>query len=254
MAKISQRLERILRKAIRPIRRALRPHPAAESLHSLSKPTLVLLAHPDDEVFCSGLISELRSRQTPVHLLLFTRGEGGDRGSLPAEADLGAEREKEMRLAAQQLDASSLTFLDYQDPTAIDGKLVAPTHNRTTLGTEIEAEVNRHGVAHLITHGSSGEYWHPAHLALHHAARQVANRNRDLTLWTFNAWRRDHPLPGILNQDDSTSLTLDASTHGQKRLASLRCHQSQAAVFEGFASGPLTDFIAQTATECYHKW
>lgn len=248
------RLERGLRKVLRPLRRAIASRPSQEDVSSISGPVLVLLAHPDDEVFCSGLISELRERDIAVHLLLFTRGEGGERGHIASEVNLGAQREQEMVLASKQLDVTSLTFLDYQDPPAVGPELLAPEHDPATLCSDVAASISKNKAIHLITHGSSGEYWHPAHLVLHRCARQLAKQNPKLQLWTFNAWRRDHPLPAVLNQDDAAALTLHCTQSHERRLAALMCHRSQAAVFERFASGTISDFVTLTSIECYRKW
>lgn len=248
------RFVRGIRKAIRPFRRIWASQPPQHDLTALSGPVLILLAHPDDEVFCSGLISKLRQRQVPVHLLLFTRGEGGERGSLPPESDLAQVREQEMRDASQQLGVTSLSFLNYQDPAAVNDQLIAPEYETARLQSEIETELKKNKIAHLITHGSSGEYWHPAHLSLHRSARHIARRNANLQLWTFNAYRQDHPLPAILNQDDPASLLIEGSQEIKIRLAALTCHRSQRAVFERFASGTLSDFITKTTIECYRKW
>lgn len=250
----SSRLHRAVRKLVRPLKRKLQGQPSPSSIDDLTGGALVLLAHPDDEVFCSGLICELLSRKEEVHLVLFTRGEGGERGELPDNTKLGEAREAEMKKAASSLGVTSLTFLDYLDPKSESGQLLEPDHDSAELLTEIEALAKKHSLNHLITHGSSGEYWHPAHLCLHRHARTLNRRLSQVQLWTFNAWTPTHPLQGVLNQDDPASFTLEAGNHHEKRLQSLSEHHSQRAVFERFANGSLADFVSLTATESYRKW
>ncbi|MEM9079605.1 MAG: PIG-L deacetylase family protein [Verrucomicrobiota bacterium] len=250
---LNTKLKRALRKLTRPVRRVLTPA-RTRPLTALEKPTLVLIAHPDDEVFCSGLICHLLSKNIPTHLLCFTRGEGGEHGPLPESEPLGPARETEMKAAAQALGVTSLRFLDYADPPIQNGQLSAPEHDPYELASEISRHLEQTETHQLLTHGSSGEYWHPAHLTLHRLARKLARSKTSLHLTTFNAWNPQHPLPGILNQDDPAHTLLDASPHHDKRLASLSKHTSQAGVFERFANGTLSDFIEQTAHETYRSW
>lgn len=248
------RFERGLRKAIRPLRRRLLGTPAAAHGDEIRDAVLVLIAHPDDEVFCSGLICHLLARGAEVHLLAFTRGEGGERGGLADHLSLAATREAELHSAAEALGVSSLTFLDYPDPASVEGQLSAPEHDSGELLAEIQGHLERLTVTDLITHGSGGEYWHPAHLCLHRHARILARRNSGLQLWTFNAWKSDHPLQGILNQDDPAHLSLDGSAYHEQRQRALAAHFSQQSVFERFSKGTLDDFIKLTSQESFRKW
>lgn len=250
----SQRLYRAARKLLRPLRRSLQRKRTQASVDELNKPVLILIAHPDDEVFCSGLICELLKRKRKVHLVCLTRGEGGERGETSSDLPLSAIREDELKKAAQSLEVSSLTFLDYVDPISKDGELSEPEHDSTELLAELTRLVEQYSITHLVTHGSSGEYWHPAHLCLHRHARLLNRRLPRLQLWTFNSWSPNHQLPAILNQDDPTHLTLETSNHQEERLQSLSYHHSQKAVFQRFANGSLADFISLTATENYRKW
>ena len=248
------RFYRAARKLLRPLRRSLRPAPTPASLDNLQGTSLFLIAHPDDEVFCSGLIRELRSQGKEVHLACFTRGEGGERGDISSDLPLGKIREEELARAANALDVSSLTFLDFIDPISVNGKLAEPEHDSSGLLAEVENLINKFSAAHLITHGSSGEYWHPAHLCLHRHSRILNRRLSQLQLWTFNAWTPQHQLQGVINQDDHANLTIDTSAHQQSRLEALSCHQSQQQVFQRFANGTLADFISLTSSESYRMW
>lgn len=249
----SQRFHRALRKLFRPLRRRLLASAPTATLDDFDTAALVLIAHPDDEVFCSGLICELLSLEKEVHLVCMTRGEGGERGEIPSEAKLATVRERELDCAAEALGVTSLTFLDYLDPISADGQLAEPEHDSSELLAELSGLLASKNADHLITHGSSGEYWHPAHLCLHRHARLLTRRIAKLQLWTINAWSPEHPLPAVLNQDDVTSLTIDTSAHQERRLRSLSCHFSQKAVFERFANGSLADFVHLTSTENYRK-
>ena len=86
---------------------------------------LALLAHPDDEFFCSGLMLAARERDVPVHLVYWTRGEGGGSprfrrfwSALPRDWH---PRVREVKKAAAVLTAVSLDFLGSIDPAPEPG-------------------------------------------------------------------------------------------------------------------------------------
>src|SRR5262245_34506691 len=127
---------------------------------------LCLVAHPDDEtILCGGTLALLASRGVEVHVASLTRGEGGDLGEPPLtdREHLGQLREQEMVCAVGKLGGKSLTFLGYVDPTVgPDDKLSAPEHDPKMLCGQIIASLKQTGAPVLLTHGTNGEYGHPA--------------------------------------------------------------------------------------------
>src|SRR5512133_1188251 len=86
----------------------------------MSLNVLAFFAHPDDEtMLCGGTLALLASQGASVHVLIATRGEGGELGQPPVceREQLGQVREQELRCAVQALGAASLTLMDYIDPT-----------------------------------------------------------------------------------------------------------------------------------------
>ena len=83
-------LRRAVRKVVRPLRRLMTLGSAGEPGDLLGeKPfgpweaweaqhILAVIAHPDDEVFCSGLLAGAAALGAKVSILCMTRGEGGD--------------------------------------------------------------------------------------------------------------------------------------------------------------------------------
>ena len=67
-----------------------------ESLETIPGNVLVVVAHPDDEVFCSGLLIQLIERNATVKILCLTKGEGGPTGDTPRN-QLGEKRERKLR-------------------------------------------------------------------------------------------------------------------------------------------------------------
>src|SRR6266849_4412223 len=142
---------------------------------SLLMPSLLcLVAHPDDEtIMCGGTLALLSARGVGVHVSALTRGEGGEMGEPPltGRESLGQVRESEMVCAVGKLGGKSLTFLGYVDPTVgPGGELNAPAHDPVMLSGQIIASLKQTGAEVLLTHGTNGEYGHPAHKLVHNAA------------------------------------------------------------------------------------
>ena len=211
---------------------------------------VVVIAHPDDEIFCSGLIYELKQRGGRVKLLCLTRGEGGPCGDHSREV-LGAVRSREMQRSCEVMGVDELIFLGHVDPVGSGLKVFAPDVSAGDLAAQIRPHFE--GADLVISHGSSGEYWHPAHLLVYHAVKLAVDLpvKGTLTWMTFLARQAGHPLPGMVNWDDAPFLHIDNTKHQEARRRSLECHQSQLGLFGKFAGGDYLDFIRLTSCEAY---
>jgi LmbE family N-acetylglucosaminyl deacetylase len=134
---------------------------------------LYVVAHPDDEtVFAGGTLALLAARGAEVGLVCCTRGEGGEAGEPPlcSRAELGAVREAELRCAARALGCASVEFLPFRDPdVGPDGSLYPFADSPQDVIPWIQNILESHRPDAVITHGSGGEYGHPAHLLAHRA-------------------------------------------------------------------------------------
>lgn len=211
---------------------------------------LVILAHPDDETFCSGLICELKERGSHLTILCLTRGEGGPRAGHPRE-DLGVIRSGEMERACEVLGVDELIFLGHTDPLWRGFRGYAPDVSVKDLATQIRPYLD--GVDLVISHGSSGEYWHPGHLLVFDSVKEVFKsiRGRPPAWMTFLARQTGFPLPEVVNWNDPAFLTIDGARHQELRERAIECHRTQLAVFGKFAGGDYRDFIRLTAREVY---
>ena len=223
-----------LRMLLRPVRRLAwrwsshEIHDWTQSL-ALNEPRVTLVvAHPDDEVFCSGLICALADRGAEITLACFTRGEGGITEEVKI-TELAALRESELRKAADILGIKELHFLGYIDPVPRRGTCHEPEHDPATLSSDLRALFVTTEPDLIITHGSSGEYWHPGHILLHDYVRSAAPT--ETTLVSFNAFNAEHPIPEIINEDDRADFRCDARPYAERRERALRCHESQLGVF-----------------------
>ncbi len=198
---------------------------------------LCLVAHPDDEtVLCGGTLALLAERGVDVHVLCLTRGEGGDVGEPPlAERErLGDVREQEMVCAVGKLGGKSLTFMGYVDPLVEPGDVLnAPPHEPQMLAGQIIASLKQNQAQVLLTHGSNGEYGHPAHKLLHTLSLVAAAALGDAApiVYSFAAHYPTHPYPRLANADDPADLVVDVSRVLARKVAAALCHATQNALF-----------------------
>ena len=198
---------------------------------------LTIIAHPDDETMLSGGALALLARAgAEVHYLCATRGEGGEMGEPPlcTRPELGAFREQEMRCAVQALCGAGVEFLDYIDPLVGENDELHPyTTDLEGLVAQLQNHIRLLKPEVIITHGSSGEYGHPAHLLTHKATRKAIERSgsQPPVLYTFSAAFPEHPRPRLTNQDDPAHLILDISPALQQKIAAALCHKTQHALF-----------------------
>ena len=243
------------RKRFRGLLRGFRSFEEAKAPRSLAQLgevglAVVVVAHPDDEVFCSGLICEMKEQDVRVRVLCLTKGEGGPCGSHPRE-ELGRIRAEEMMESCNVLGVDELVFLGHIDPVGRGFKVFAPEVAATDLASQLLPHLSATDL--VVSHGSGGEYWHPAHLLVFEAVKEaVARLEEDAPTWlTFSARQPDYPLPELVNWDDPAFLTFDGMGHERTRLRALNCHRTQLGLFSKFASGEHDDFIRLTAREAY---
>lgn len=227
--------------------------PRIESVDELGplEKVVVVVAHPDDETFCSGLLCEFRDRGIQVQLLCLTRGEGGPTGGASRE-ELGLIRAAEMEQACRELGIEQLVFLDHIDPIGGKYRVFAPDISAEQLAEQIAPLVRDAGL--ILSHGSSGEYWHPGHLLVHAAVYEALKDRPDGEGpgWMgFLARNRAYPIPRLVNWDDPVYLRIDTAMHVVRRTRALEYHSSQLGLFGRFARGDYHDFIRQTAVESY---
>ncbi len=195
---------------------------------------LTFFAHPDDEtVFNGGAMALLAQAGVEVHFLSATRGEGGETGDPPiCTLDaLGEHRSSELACAVEALGGSSLSFLGYVDPrVGPDEALYSFTEDMDQLKARLADRLLDLEVDVLVTHGSNGEYGHPAHRTCHQAAQMAVNSingPRRPLFYTFAPFFSDHPYPRLTNQDDTADLILDIRPALAQKTAAILCHQTQ---------------------------
>jgi N-acetylglucosamine malate deacetylase 2 len=208
---------------------------------------MVFFAHPDDEtMLAGGILALLALTNVELHYLCATRGEGGEAGEPPIceRSELGEVRAKEMACAVHTLGGGTLDFLDYQDPiVGEENELYSYTEDETGLKERVSAFIRRYSPEAIITHGSSGEYGHPAHIITHQAARtalQELNAGKDekgaVRMYSVQAAFADHPKPRLANKMEPAHIVLDVQSVFERKVQAALCHLTQHALFVRRAS------------------
>jgi len=203
---------------------------------------IAFFAHPDDEtMLAGGTLALLAQNGASVHYLCATRGEGGEVGEPPlcTQEQLGGVREKELACTIQALGGRSLTFLGYVDPhVGADNTLFAYSDNLTMLVGQVAAHIRQFDAQLVISHGSNGEYGHPAHLLTHQAARMAIESLEEggPGFYTTAAIFPKHPRPHLANPDDPADLVLDVTPVLAQKTQAALCHRTQHALFVRRAS------------------
>ena len=185
---------------------------------------LVVQAHPDDaEHLCGGTIARLVEEGCDVHYLLVTRGDKGSEEPGMTPQCLAALREQEQRCAAEVLGVQTVTFLDGYS----DGE-VEPTMQL------------RREIAFLIRQWKpdvvfSFDPWkkneaHPDHRAVGMATLDavVAARGRMYFPEQLQGSMSAHNAKQMYYYaTDRPNHWVDISSVVDKKIAALRCHESQ---------------------------
>jgi LmbE family N-acetylglucosaminyl deacetylase len=198
---------------------------------------LAFFAHPDDEtMLCGGTLALLKKLGARLHILIATRGEGGEMGEPPLceREELGKVREQELLCAAQALGADQLLLLDYIDPTVgPDNQLFPFATDLDRLATQVRSAIHETQADVVLCHGRNGEYGHPAHQLAHQAAVQaVASLGEKAPLfYTVMGSFDGHPYPRLLNADVPAHWVIDVSPFLEQKLQAALCHKTQHALF-----------------------
>ena len=205
---------------------------------------LAVFAHPDDEsLACGGLLAWCVQRGVRVSLVCVTPGQWG--GEAEGAGERRAEsRRRELRAAADVLGLADVTVLGFED-----GMLPWAGELADTIGEQLRTQAPDV----VVTFDADGLYWHPDHIAVHTATTAaVAGAATPPALYYVTmspdamrgmveavAARVGHEAPfvvlGVTDVDaigaqaPAPSLKVDVRAQAERKLAAIRCHQSQLA-------------------------
>src|SRR5215472_10729386 len=191
-----------------------------------SNDILVVIAHPDDEVFASGTICLCAEKGFRIAIVCATDGEGGSFDLFGGKADvrLGEIRRQELMLSARVLGASDVCFLGQPDSMHPDAKGEGAWDQQSLIST-LAKIIGQHNPQLILTHGPHGGYGHPAHRLLYRcvaAAAQAVSFAGSIFSFcgkvdgAFFSWHFDQP----------SDVLVDARTCLSRRAARLSYHQT----------------------------
>lgn len=144
--------------------------------HTRRASLLAVFAHPDDEIFHSGVLAHLGDRGTRVTIVCATNGEAGrPHPSVGPIDDLGSLRVQELELSCVRLGIEPPVLLGFHDSARKERQRRDDPHalaNVDMLDVEaairgVIADVKPHVVMTFEPHGG---YYHPDHVAIQRAA------------------------------------------------------------------------------------
>jgi LmbE family N-acetylglucosaminyl deacetylase len=183
---------------------------------------VIVIAHPDDEVFVSGTICLCVERGFKVMLVCVTDDENGP-GS--RHGGLGGLRKQELTNSARALGVSEVSFLGFADVANPDSQ-GADSWDQTRLIQSLGQILQVNEPQLVLTHGPLGGYGHNAHRLVHRcvmaAAKDVSFARSVFSFCgqvngAFFSWHFDQP----------SDVEVNARGFQSARCASLSSHRSQ---------------------------
>jgi LmbE family N-acetylglucosaminyl deacetylase len=136
---------------------------------------LVVLAHPDDEIFHAGMLMHLSQRGVRVTLACATNGDAGkSHPSVGTVDDLGALRTEELKLSCNRLGIDPPVLFGFHDSARGDRQRHGDARALANVDMlDLEARI-REVIEDVmpqvvLTFDPHGGYYHPDHLAVHRA-------------------------------------------------------------------------------------
>ncbi len=213
----------------------------------MSASVFAVVAHPDDEsLIAGGTLALARDAGARTGVVCLTRGGEGpiSDSALATQETLADVREHELGAAAEVLGLSWSACLDLPD-----GELAWVDH--VEAAQRLASLLGPHCPAAVLTFGEDGLYGHEDHVA----ARQIAGLAAELleargagTVCIYEAAWSDAVVRGLVAaarergvpsdlwgldpeafgmQDAEPSLVVDVTRVLPRKLAALRCHQTQ---------------------------
>jgi LmbE family N-acetylglucosaminyl deacetylase len=188
---------------------------------------LVVIAHPDDEIFVSGTVCLCAEKGFSVALVCVSDGGGGAPDLLPVNSapQLAEIRRRELELSAAVLGIAKVIFLEEAD---VADPSVAGAHSwdREGVTGSVARLIEQLQPQLILTHGPLGGYGHPAHRMVYDCLMKAVRRTGfsgsvfsfcGQVKHTFFSWHFDQPSDVIANVRGFL----------RRRAASLSYHQSQ---------------------------
>jgi N-acetyl-1-D-myo-inositol-2-amino-2-deoxy-alpha-D-glucopyranoside deacetylase len=133
---------------------------------------LMVIAHPDDEIFHCGILAHLSERGVRVTVACATNGEAGTpHPAVGTVADLGALRVAELRLSGARLGIEEPMLLGFHDSARKDryrhdDPRALANVDMLDVEAAIRAVIRERQPQVIVTFDPHGGYYHPDHVAI----------------------------------------------------------------------------------------
>jgi len=230
---------------------------------------LVVLAHPDDEIFHGGMLSHLSERGVRVTLACATNGDAGKpHPSIGAVDDLGDLRVEELRVSCSRLGINPPVLLGFHDSARKerqrhDDPRALANVDMLEVEAAVLALIREVRPQVILTFDPHGGYYHPDHLAVHRATTAAffssgvlgneapqrlffASMRRDVFSALAEA-SRGRGLADGLDPDlfaaapEMIAVTFDASPYLSRKFSALAAHRSAFGVTQEMLGNPPPD-------------
>jgi N-acetyl-1-D-myo-inositol-2-amino-2-deoxy-alpha-D-glucopyranoside deacetylase len=227
---------------------------------------LVVLAHPDDEIFHGGILAHLSERGVRVTLVCATDGDAGTpHPSVGHVEDLGALRVEELKLSCERLGLEPPVLLRFHDSGRKEHQRHDDPHALANVDMlDVEAAVRRIIVdikpQVLLTFEPHGGYYHPDHVAIQRATTAAffssgvlaceapqrlfyASMLRDVFVKLQEASRGRGIIDGLDSDifsttPDMVAVSFDASAYLKRKFFALAAHRSAFGVTTAMLEDP----------------
>lgn len=230
---------------------------------------LIVLAHPDDEIFHGGILAHLSERGVRVTLVCATDGEAGHaHPSMGPVEDLGSLRAEELRLSCAQLGIEPPVRLRFHDSARKERQRRDDPHALANVDM-LDVEAALRGIITdvtphvIVTFDPHGGYYHPDHVAIQRATTAAffssgvmghdaperlfyATMQREVFQRLADASRGRGITDGLDADVFATApgmiaVSFDASPYLERKLLALTAHRSAFGVTPEMLSHPPSD-------------
>lgn len=226
---------------------------------------LLIVPHPDDEVFgCGGLFAKMAAHGKPVATLTLTRGGAGRSLGLVEAAALPERREQELRASLAELGVTAAHIWDYPDYVPDDTRGIPHRDGlqaipESDLVPKIAALIDEVAPRIVLTFPPNGANGHPDHVTTHRyalrALEQAGHVPERLYYFASDAPYALESRPGFLPAQEIRALHLPVTHYvevGEQLEAKLRAmgqHETQARSVLNF----MRSFTRRLLHESFHR-
>jgi LmbE family N-acetylglucosaminyl deacetylase len=226
---------------------------------------LLIVPHPDDEVFgAGGLFARMAAHGRRVATLTLTRGRAGRSLDLCDRAAVPEVREAELRASLAALGVEDVTVLDHPDYVPDDSRGLEPHPGLRAVPHEplleqIVAVLERTRPRAVLTFPPNGSNGHPDHMETHalaHAALDHASHRPERLYYFASDRPYDGPArPGFLAPERIRAGHLPPTHYVEvgpfieDKIRAMGQHQTQALSVLGF----MRAFARRLLVESFHR-